>query len=203
MNMFHLFPVGVGSRDLETPLTKQELAFLTGQTQRPNMGNTSSEDRYVLEKPEMKKFRAWIQTQVDSYFEEVYKPSSNVCLRITQSWTNHTEALRFHHKHAHPNSFVSGVFYIQTDASRDRIHFYRSGDWQQLKITPRDYHILNSESWWLEAVPGRLYLFPSSLTHMVETLPEGSETRISMSFNTFPVGVMGTEQELTALKLNR
>ena len=47
--------------------------------------------------------------------------------------------------------------------------------------------------------PG-LILFPSRLTHMVETV-KGEDTRISLSFNTFPVGLVGEEMDLTGLKL--
>jgi hypothetical protein len=42
-------------------------------------------------------------------------------------------------------------------------------------------------------------LFPSSLTHMVETV-QGDE-RVSLAFNTFPVGYVGEEESLTALHL--
>jgi hypothetical protein len=31
---------------------------------------------------------------------------------ITQSWLNYTETNQYHHKHEHPNSLVSGVFYV-------------------------------------------------------------------------------------------
>jgi hypothetical protein len=58
----------------------------------------------------------------------------------------------------------------------------------------------NSESWWFEATAGKLILFPSSLTHMVPEV-KGDDVRISLSFNTFPVGVVGEEMDLTGLKL--
>jgi len=35
---------------------------------------------------------------------------------------------------------------------------------------------------------------------MVETV-QGDQTRISLSFNTFPLGVVGEEMDLTGLKL--
>jgi hypothetical protein len=45
-----------------------------------------------------------------------------------------------------------------------------------------------------------LILFPSSLTHMVQTV-ESEQTRISLAFNTFPVGHVGDEMDLTGLSL--
>ncbi len=109
-----------------------------------------------------------------------------------------SEQGQWHHKHAHPNSFVSGVFYLNTNAD-DKIYFYRSG-WKQIIFPPEEWNLYNSESWWFEAKVGRLILFPSSLEHNVPSV-QGEETRISMSFNTFPVGIVGDEMELTGLKL--
>jgi hypothetical protein len=90
------------------------------------------------------------------------------------------------------------VFYVQTNAD-DKIFFYKDG-WQQIKFPPEQWNPYNSESWWFEAYAGRLILFPSSLTHMVPEV-KGDDTRISLSFNTFPVGVVGEEMDLTGLRL--
>jgi uncharacterized protein (TIGR02466 family) len=111
---------------------------------------------------------------------------------------NYSEPGQYHHKHAHPNSFVSGVFYIQTNPN-DKIFFYRDG-YSQIKFPPAEWNSWNSESWWFEAITGRLILFPSSLTHMVPTV-EGEDVRVSLSFNTFPAGTVGEEMDLTGLKL--
>jgi hypothetical protein len=94
---------------------------------------------------------------------------------------------------------VSGVFYPQANRETDKIYFYRDG-FQQIKFPPSDWNVWNSESWWFEVGTEDLVLFPSSLTHMVETV-KGEDTRISLSFNTFPVGLVGEEMDLTGLKL--
>ena len=91
------------------------------------------------------------------------------------------------------------MFYIQAAKETDKIHFFKDG-FQQLRIIPQDFNLYNSESWWLAAATGTLYLFPSSLTHMVEQV-KGEDTRISLSFNTFPKGTIGAEEGLTSLKL--
>jgi uncharacterized protein (TIGR02466 family) len=112
---------------------------------------------------------------------------------------NYTKPGEYHHKHAHPNSFISGVFYIQSDAEKDKIYFYKDG-YQQIKVPAADWNEWNSESWWFEAVTGKLILFPSSLTHMVETV-QSEQTRISLSFNTFLSGYIGDENDLTGLRI--
>ena len=198
--MIHnLFPKPVGIYKLGRDLTEQELAFIKNQKARPNMGNMTSEDNAILKNKELTKLRDFVETSVADYFKTIHNPKHNVSLRITQSWCNYTQPGQYHHKHEHPNSFVSGVFYPQANKETDKIYFCRD-DFQMIKFSPQEWNIWNSESWWFEVGTGDLVLFPSSLTHMVEAV-QGDQTRISLSFNTFPVGVVGEEMDLTGLKL--
>ena len=198
--MIHnLFPTPIGLYELGRDLTAKELSFLKNQETRSNMGNTTSIDNTILKAKELTQLRDFIETKVSEYFTTVYNPKHKVNLKITQSWTNYTEPGQYHHKHAHPNSFVSGVFYIQADKNKDKIYFFRDG-YEQIKFPPSEWNVWNSESWWFEAETCKLILFPSSLTHMVQTV-EADQTRISLSFNTFPVGNVGEEMDLTGLQL--
>lgn len=199
MNIFNLFPTAVGVFDLNRELTKTEIDFIKNQNKRENQGNKTSEDKEILNNNKLKNIRKFIESSVDEYYKNVYAPKNENSLRITQSWCNYTEPGEYHHKHEHPNSFISGVFYLQANIETDRIYFYKNG-YQNLKTTPKDFNAYNSDSWWLEAFTGRLYIFPSSLTHMVETV-DGIDTRISLSFNTFPVGNFGDDDSLSGLKL--
>ncbi len=72
--------------------------------------------------------------------------------------------------------------------------------YQQIKLPTENFNLFNSESWWFEVATGDLMLFPSSLTHMVETV-KSDKTRISISFNTFPKGYVGEDLDLTGLHL--
>lgn len=198
--MIHnLFPIPVGIYKLDRNLTDDELDFIKSQDTRPNQGNTTSKDNTILRNTELTNLRDFIETKVSEYFATVHNPKHDVSLRVTQSWCNYTEPGQWHHKHAHPNSFVSGVFYPQANRETDRIYFYRD-NYQQIKFPPSEWNVWNSDSWWFEVGTGDLILFPSSLTHMVETV-KGEQTRISLSFNTFPVGVVGDEMDLTGLRL--
>lgn len=199
MAIRNLFPIPVGIYKLGRNLTEEELDFIKSQDARPNMGNTVSKNNKILRNTELTNLRDFIETKVSEYFATIYNPKHDVILRITQSWCNYTEPGQYHHKHAHPNSFVSGVFYPQANRETDRIYFYRDG-FQQIKFPPSEWNEWNSESWWFEVGTGDLILFPSSLSHMVETV-KGEQTRISLSFNTFPIGVVGEEIDLTGLRL--
>lgn len=195
----NLFPTAVGQFKFDRDFTATEESFLLWQETIKNTGNTSSVNRYVLKDPALESVSKFVQFCVDEYFQKIYLPKEEVKLRITQSWVNYTKSGEFHHKHAHPNSFISGVFYIKSNRETDKIYFYNDS-YKAFKVNCLEWNTYNSDSWWLEAGVGTLYLFPSSLTHMVQT-KAGDDTRISIAFNTFPVGYMGEESELTALYL--
>jgi hypothetical protein len=180
MNIQNLFPLPVGFARLGRDLTKTELDFILGQERYANEGNTTSADRKIL-------------------VGKVHDPKGDVSLYITQSWSNYTEPGQWHHKHAHPNSFISGVFYPQADRLVDKIYFYKSG-YERIKLQPDTWNHWNSESWWYEVGAGDLILFPSHLEHMVQT-KVGDETRVSIAFNTFLKGHIGVDESLTGLQL--
>jgi uncharacterized protein (TIGR02466 family) len=195
----NLFPTPIGCYKLDRNLTSKEIDFIKGQDTRPNAGNVTSINNFILRHKSMTKLRDFIETSLTDYFAIVHNPKNKVNLRITQSWCNYTEPGQNHHKHSHPNSFVSGVFYPQANREMDKIYFYRAG-YQQIKLPPKNWNAWNSESWWFPVGTGDLILFPSSLEHMVETV-QSDLVRISLSFNTFPVGNIGEEVDLTGLQI--
>ena len=195
----NLFPTPVAFFSLGRALNVKENRFLLNLEQKPNDGNTTSKDRKLLDDTKLASLREFMDASVASYFKEIYSPKNEVSLRITQSWVNYTKPGQWHHKHAHPNSFISGVFYIKANKETDRIYFYKEG-YQQIKLPVDQFNLYNSESWWLPVGEGELILFPSSFTHMVEAV-KGEDLRVSMSFNTFPVGYVGDDDSLTGLHL--
>lgn len=199
MRVNTLFPTPIFFFDLEPAIEPHEIDFIKSLPQRANMGNTTSQDNYLNKRPEMARLNDFFKQSVAQYMHNVYAPKYEVDLRITQCWANYTEPGQYHHKHEHPNSLVSGVFYVQSDPALDRIYFYRTG-YQTIKITTENFNTFNSESWWFESVPNTLILFPSSLSHNVDQV-KAQDTRISISFNTFPVGQCGVGDELTELIL--
>ena len=193
-----LFPTAVGMTELPRPLTEAELNILLNQPMLQNFGNSKSQSTLVLDDPVLTDLRAWIQAQLDEYFTSVWKPSSAVCPRITHSWTNATATGQNHHMHAHPNSFISGTFYVQT-RDDDRIYFYDT-TYRQVQVRPSEFTQLNSFSWWLPAAQNGLLMWPSGLQHAVES-KDTPGVRVSLSFNTWLQGDVGSEEWLTSLAL--
>lgn len=198
MQINQLFPTAVALVDLPQPISSSELDFIKCAPQCNNIGNTSSMNNYILDQPELADLKAQLQLLANEYFQQVYQPPNSLTLRITQSWANYTSSGQFHHKHAHPNSLISCVLYVASDPNIDRIYFYRGG-YRQLSIPPQQWNLFNSESWWFPSITNQLIIFPSHLEHMVENRADSAHQRISLSFNTFPVGNLGLNHELTEL----
>lgn len=200
MNVQPLFPIPVAFFTLDRKLTKSEQNFVETLEQRPNQYNTTSVDNYILENKKLSKLKIWFQDCINSYVQDILCPLTDVRLRITQSWANYTIPNSAHHKHCHPNSYISGVFYPKADITKDKIFFHKSTGFKQIDYQVKDYNLFNSEAWWFNVGTNMLILFPSSLEHTVEPIPDG-ELRISIALNTFPVGVLGNEHSLTGLTL--
>lgn len=197
MTIYSIFPTAVAKFELGREFTAEETAFADSQETYKNQGNTTSSDSYVLRHWAMANIKTFVEASVAEYLRSVYAPKNEVNLRITQSWLNYCQPGQWHHKHSHPNSFISGVLYIKAARERDRINFYRD-DYQQIKLPTNNCNLYNSDSWWFEVGTGDLMLFPSHLPHMVESV---QQERVSLSFNTFPIGHIGEEETLTALHL--
>ena len=197
-----LFPTPVMFTEIGREYTQAELDFIhshgkEGMTNR-NVGNVTSNNNYILEEPELAGIKIAVTEAINEYIKRVYKPKYEAEAYVTQSWLNYTAKGEFHHKHEHPNSFISGVIYIHTDETKDKITFHRSG-YKQLQLATDNFDIYNSDSWWFNVKTGGIVIFPSSLTHHVEDVT-ADETRISLAFNTFIKGTLGDNRSLTEFK---
>jgi len=188
--------------NMDRPFTKQELKFVEEQKKHcsKNEGNINTKDNYILNRKEFKNIKKFLDAACKDYLERIICPKNNIELYITQSWLNYTEENQFHHQHAHPNSVVSGVLYFDSDKANDMIKFFSPVRYQQIKpeIDDTKYNIWNSTSWWFPVETGQLVMFPSSTTHQVDT-KQGNNTRISLAFNTFYKGTIGSNSDLTEL----
>ena len=200
MNVVSLFPTAVGQFKFHRELTKEEYAFMESQEKKPNEGNTTSANRTILLEPELAELNDFIQKSIDKYFTEIISPELDANLSITQSWLNYTEPGQYHHKHAHPNSFLSAVFYVDANPDVDKIFFYNPRTYRQIDFPAKNWNLFNSQSWWLPVDSGGLIIFPSHLEHSV-VIKEGTNTRISLALNTFPKGYIGHDDTLTGLHL--
>jgi uncharacterized protein (TIGR02466 family) len=196
-----IFPTPIYISKLNRNLTSKESSFIdkTKLEVYNNEGNKTSNDNYILNNIVFKDLKKQLDLKVQDYFDKVISPANNITPYITQSWLNYTETNQYHHKHQHPNSLISGVFYINCNEEFDKIKFFND-KYQTIKTEIKEWNLWNAESWWFSVKTGDVILFPSSLTHMVET-KQGVNTRISLAFNVFIKGTVGNNKSLTELTL--
>ena len=197
-----IFPTPIYTTKMNRGFTKQELQFVKEQKKHciNNEGNINTKDNYILNRKQFKNIKKFLDKCCKDYLDTIICPKNNVELYITQSWLNYTEANQYHHRHEHPNSVVSGVLYFDSDIKNDKILFTSSKGYQQIKpeIDNTKWNLWNSGTWFFSVETGNLFMFPSSTTHQVES-KKGTNTRISLAFNTFYKGTVGSNSELTEL----
>ena len=200
----NLFPTPIYTTKMNRGFTKQELQFVKEQKKHcvDNTGNINTKDNYILNRKEFKNIKKFIDQCCKDYLEKIISPKNNIELYVTQSWLNYTEADQYHHRHEHPNSVISGVLYFDCNKENDKILFTNSKGYQQIspEIDKEKFNLWNSSTWFFPVETGNLFMFPSSTTHQVET-KKGNNTRISLAFNTFYKGTLGSNKDLTELIL--
>ena len=197
-----IFPIPIYLTNIDRPFTKEELKFVYNQKNKvvANDGNTSSKDNYILNRKEFKDIKELLLKCCKDYLKKIVSPKNDIEIYITQSWLNFTETNQYHHRHLHPNSVISGVLYFDCNSLYDKIVFVNPRSYEQIKPEIKEYNLWNSETWFYPLETGKLIMFPSSLSHQVDT-KIGNNTRISLAFNTFYKGTIGLNKKLTELIL--
>ena len=165
-----------------------------------NMGNSHSFDADVLEHPVFADIKKFCLESVSAFMYHALGMEEGLEPYITISWINACEPGQSHHRHAHPNSLVSGVFYFNANEEQDNITFYKPGYHRVMYWQPSSTKY-NIESFCVPVHTGHLVLFDSSIEHAVDPT-QGEHVRISLSFNTFIKGTVGKKELLTRLPLS-
>ena len=195
-----VFPTPVQIYKYENSIEK-ELKYIEGVEWKQQVSNYNfkSKDTYLSEHEELKDIVSFFKECIDDYCNTIV--NSEQRLVITQLWANRNPKGSKHHEHVHPNSILSGVFYLRQDPKLPPIQFSKSNQ-HTMKLDPKKYYNFNAETFLLPCTTGELILFPSSLRHSVP-VNQGDEERISLSFNTFSVDALGSEDSLTHLDIRR
>lgn len=194
-----LFPTPLYITNINAQLNPRYKEYLLSSPTIANMGNLRGEDGYVLNQPMFGEIKQFIMLNIKEYIKNIYG-DVELDVYITQSWANYTKPKEYHHRHSHPNSFISGVFYVTAKPKEDMIKFYRERV-SIFNITSGQANNYNSQDVAILVEPGDLILFPSNFVHDVPPTTS-EETRISIAFNTFIRGYLGDEKSATALYLH-
>ena len=157
-------------------------------------------NKFLLDETNLK---IWIESKIQDYAKLCL--ATNQKLLITQSWTlknENRESKLF--KHTHPNSIISGAYYLKCNNQSSHLKIEAQNCFTPERITwDKDPSLFRDQPWlwqYFSYPPkiGRLYLFPSNLTHYVD--PEiDNDTRCVLSFNTWFNDPIGNVENLTFL----
>lgn len=136
----------------------------------------------------------WFDKCIEQVRSEQY-PSVEK-LVVTACWANKTVKLHQHHEHIHPNSLISGIFYLTSHDSGETV-FLNTDKWQDFNnsfisvLDPLPTRCFTK----IKPKAGMLILFPSNLRHRTSVLKKSEENRFSISFNTFITGLIDIKKE--------
>jgi uncharacterized protein (TIGR02466 family) len=171
--------------------------------EEPSSNNSFSNNKYIF-KTKLTNLKEFCEKHIKIYVKEVLRiENEELNFYITQSWLGITMPGEIHDFHFHPNSIISGVFYISTEES-DQISFIDpAGRMKNLLFLhrPIEYSIWNSDSWSFNANTNELFLFPAWLDHSVKENSKATKDRISIAFNVFVKGIIGDREYLNELIL--
>ena len=151
----------------------------------------SAPSSYVLDLPEWSFLKETIEAELDLIMKEFFQNSS-AKLRITQSWINTSDPETVASFHTHLNSIFSGNIYLRTGVG-DTVDFIDNKKSSLITLAPEEIvrHPINK---------GDIVIFNSDQAHRL-SLEAGKEKRVSISFNTFVEGLLGSKEDLTELRL--
>ena len=195
-------PVYIVKRDSELSSKEdKDIEDIIKEGMYKNFLNSTSKNSYIFN-DKLKNIKQFCEQQIKIYVETVINPVGDLDFYITQSWLNITKPGESHHSHFHPNSIISGVFYIST-VENDMIDFVNPlsvlGSLVQFDV--KKYNLFNSGTWFFNVNNNDLLLFPSWLNHQVKPNDKATKDRISISFNTFVKGTLGGNKMKTELIL--
>lgn len=167
--------------------------------ERMHVGNGwYSEEKYVLENPECEPLKKLIMEELEYFIRDTLHVRKGIDFHMTNSWAVKHEKGDWGQMHAHTNSLLSGVFYLQTNEDSGKIRFHKEINYNNLFPISTDleydsYNIFNSRIWTFKPKNDLLLFFPSNLMHSI-TDNESEEDRFSLAFNFFPKGKLGAKE---------
>jgi len=164
-----------------------------------NVGNKVSKNKNVLGEPVLGRLNADCHNLLKCFVDKIYNPENELEPYITQSWVNYTTEGQDHHRHTHPNSWLSGVVYINADKEHDKIYFHNE-PYKLINPVTKEHNPFNCTSWSIPVKTGDIVIFPSDISHSVGT-KTGNNTRVSLAFNSFVKGIVGSYDGSTELIL--
>jgi uncharacterized protein (TIGR02466 family) len=187
-----LFPTPVGVMHLENDSLCKTYGDLIIQNLSEKQlqsvdkyGGVSTDDKLYLN-PMFGPLYKLIDNEIEEFIISVIGVKKED-VSITGMWSNIQTSRSFHHVHQHPNSYMSGVLYLNVPESEEPGTIFFVDPRQSKNMAQADYQFnssLSSRSWYFKPKTGMMILFPSWLEHGTDMcIFKPGEKRISLSFN--------------------
>ena len=186
-------------------LAEEVLADVKTKNLRP--GN-APEQGNILHNYYHEKLFDFFESAVKSVKHLYYKDTLE--FPITECWVNEYKTMTRLNKHHHPNSVISGLYYLTEhdknystiwNANNPWTHSVPTESFMQLSIARNNIPLIG------ETIPeiGKLILFPAGLWHYMNPIspkdkPNDKVLRYTIAFNTFADGVV-SDHPTMALQL--
>lgn len=178
----YLFAVGAGVYGKKTPLSQEQRTYIENINWGKNILNDIDSNYQLLEEPLFADLKEFCNQCVSEYYNGLLQIPAEI--EIVLSWANRTLPGEAHHLHRHPNSVVSGVYYL--DNTEDcPIEFHSPAlPNNPYSHPPTEFTVLNSDSRSLAVQANTAVCFPSYLWHQVPK-SRARTPRYSIAFNAF------------------
>ena len=148
-------------------------------------GSYENDDYEILHKPQFSELKAVLTEHVDAFWKQVLNYTNNEW-QFTTTWVNKNPKGTYHNLHKHPNSVLSGVYYIDVPENSSGLTFHDPRE-RHLRLKPSVENEFTATQAVVGVSSGDLLLFPSDIYHEV-TKNEADGMRISLAFNTWFTG---------------
>ncbi len=145
----------------------------------PGSGWQSAQDLHTAE--ELRELVQCVHAMAERIFE--FLKIGHEGFEITSCWANALPPGASHQTHAHPNNYLSGIYYVRTFEGANTVNFHDPRI-QAGVVRPPVTQLTseNADQVVVQVEDGTLLLFPAWLEHSVDA-NQSDEERISVSFN--------------------
>ena len=154
----------------------------------------------ILKTLELVDLESFILKNVNDYMFKEFEVIDPVEFYISRSWFVKSQHRGFGRRHNHPNSVLSGVLYLQSDANSGNLilHDLQNTKFGSIEFSYKSINKTNCSYVSIPPKPGMLVMFPSTTMHEVG-INQSRQTRYSLSFDIWFKGTAGTGKTHTVL----
>lgn len=164
-----------------------------------------SENKYVLESRELKKLKKLLLFELNGFLHRTLELSDDYTFYINNSWVQKISRGDWTHQHAHENSLISGVYYVQVFEDSGDFTMEKSFDTFNLMPTFisfqfKNFNIFNSNAWTIKPNNGTLLIMGSHMSHSAG-VNNNINDRYCIPFNVYVKGKFGVKGGVSDLVL--